>query len=51
MSKEKRIQWMEYVDKTDPERRTKPVVTYVFNDGERIFHKEKRPSSGVRKSK
>ena len=48
--KEKRVQWMEYVDKTDPDRRTRPVVTYTFNDGKRVFHKAKRPSSGVRKS-
>jgi len=50
IGKEKRVQWVEYVDKTDPERRTRPVVTYTFNDGKRIFHKAKRPSSGVRKS-
>ena len=36
--KEKRIPWTELVDKTDPTRRTRPVVTYVFNDGKRKFH-------------
>ena len=41
---------MEHVEKADPGRRSRPVTTYVFNDGKRIFHKAKRPSSGVRKS-
>ena len=41
-AKEKRIPWTELVDKTDPTRRTRPVVTYVFNDGKRIFHAPKR---------
>jgi len=41
-TKEKRIPWMELVDKTDPTRRTRPVVTYVFNDGKRTFHAPKR---------
>ena len=36
--KEKRIPWIELVDKSDPTRRTRPVVTYVFNDGKRKFH-------------
>ena len=36
--KEKRIPWTELVDKSDPTRRTRPVVTYVFNDGKRKFH-------------
>jgi len=49
-TKEKRILWTELVDKTDPERRTRPVVTYIFNDGKRIFHKAKRSNSGIRKS-
>ena len=46
----KLIPWTELVDKTDPARRTRPVVTYVFNDGKRIFHKGKRSNSGIRKS-
>jgi hypothetical protein len=37
-TKEKRILWTELIDKTDPTRRTRPVVTYVFNDGKRKFH-------------
>ena len=41
-TKEKRIPWMELVDKTDSTRRTRPVVTYVFNDGKRTFHAPKR---------
>ena len=41
-TKEKRILWTELVDKTDPTRRTRPVVTYVFNDGKRTFHAPKR---------
>ena len=36
--KEKRIPWTELVDKSDPTRRTRPVVTYIFNDGKRKFH-------------
>ena len=38
--KEKRIQWMEHVEKADPERRSRPVTTYIFNDGERVFLKQ-----------
>ena len=41
-TKEKKILWTELVDKTDPTRRTRPVVTYVFNDGKRTFHAPKR---------
>ena len=41
-TKEKRIPWTELVDKSDPTRRTRPVVTYVFNDGKRTFHAPKR---------
>jgi len=50
-TKEKRVQWLEHVEKVDPHFRSRPVVTYVFNDGQRVFHKAKRPNSGVRKSK
>ena len=49
MSKETRVQWMEYIEKIDPGYRTKPVVTYVFNSGKRTFHKAKRPNNGIRK--
>ena len=35
-TKEKRMPWTELVD------RTRPVVTYVFNDGKRVFHAPKR---------
>jgi hypothetical protein len=48
--KEKRVQWIEHVDKVDPQRRTRPVVTYIFNDGERVFHKAKRSNGRTRKS-
>ena len=41
-TKEKRMPWTELVDKSDPTRRTRPVVTYVFNDGIRTFHAPKR---------
>ena len=41
-TKEKRMPWTELVDKSDPTRRTRPVVTYVFNDGKRKFHAPKR---------
>ena len=49
-SKEKRIQWMEHVEKADPERRSRPVTTYIFNNGERVFHKAKRSNGRTRKS-
>ena len=49
-SKEKRIQWMEHVEKADPGRRSRPVTTYVFNNGERVFHKAKRSNGRTRKS-
>jgi hypothetical protein len=49
MTKEKKIHWAELVDKADPTIRTRPIVTYVFNNGERIFHKAKRKNSGNRK--
>ena len=41
-TKEKRMPWTELVDKAAPTRRTRPVVTYVFNDGKRMFHAPKR---------
>ena len=47
MSKEKKIQWAEHVEKVDPGYRSKPVVTYMF--GKRTFYKPKRPSNGIRK--
>jgi hypothetical protein len=49
MTKEKSIHWGELVEKADPTLKTKPVVTYVFNNGERVFYKEKRKGSGTRK--
>tara|TARA_R100001132_G_scaffold24412_1_gene23593 strand:+ start:115 stop:264 length:150 start_codon:yes stop_codon:yes gene_type:complete len=48
MEKEKSMHWNELVEKADPTLKTKPVVTYVFNKGERVFHKE-RKGSGTRK--
>ena len=50
MSKEKKIQWAEHVEKADPGYRSKPVATYVFNKGERTFYKAKRSNNGTRKS-
>ena len=47
--KETRIPWVELVDKADPARRTKPVVTYIFDNGNRVFYKG-RKKSGSRKS-
>lgn len=41
-TKEKRIPWVELVQKVDPTIRTRPVVSYVFNDGKRVFHAPKR---------
>ena len=49
-SKEKRIPWTEYVEKTDPGYRSRPVVSYVFDDGKRVFYKGKRKAGGTRKS-
>ncbi len=49
MTKEKSMHWAELVDKVDPALKMKPVVTYVFNKGERVFYKEKRKVSGIRK--
>ena len=49
MTKEKSMHWGELVEKADPTLKTKPVVTYVFNKGERVFYKEKRKGSGIRK--
>ena len=49
MTKEKSMHWVELVEKVDPTLKTKPVVTYVFNKGERVFYKEKRKGSGIRK--
>lgn len=40
--KEKRIPWVQLVEKVDPTIRTRPVVSYVFNDGKRVFHAPKR---------
>lgn len=51
MKKEKEMHWIEVVDKADPTLKTRPVVTYVFNNGKRIFHKAKRNNSGTRKSR
>jgi hypothetical protein len=47
MSKEKKIQWAEHVEKVEPGYRSKPVATYVF--GKRTFYKPKRPNDGIRK--
>ena len=49
MTKEKRVQWLEHVEKVDPGYRSKPVVTYVFDQGRRVFHKGKRKAGGTRK--
>ena len=51
MKKEKTMTWIELVDQVDPTLKSRPVVTYVFNNGERIFHKGKRNNSGTRKSR
>ena len=40
--KEKRIPWVQLVEKVDPTIRTRPVVSYVFNDGKRVFHAPSR---------
>jgi hypothetical protein len=48
-TKEKRVQWMEHLEKVDPGYRKRPVVTYVFDQGKRVFHKAKRPNNGIRK--
>jgi hypothetical protein len=42
MKKEKVISWVEFVEKKDPTRRTRPVASYVFNDGKRTFYTPKR---------
>lgn len=50
IKKDKEISWMSLVQHKDPSIYTAPVVTYIFNDGKRIFHKGKRSNSGTRKS-
>ena len=40
---------MAHVEKVDPDRRSRPVVTYVFDQGKRVFHKGKRKAGGTRK--
>ena len=40
---------MAHVEKVEPGYRSKPVVTYVFDQGRRVFHKGKRPNNGIRK--
>ena len=40
--KEKRIPWVKLVEMADPTIRTRPVVSYIFNDGKRVFHAPKR---------
>ena len=50
INKDKEISWMSLVQHKDPSIYTAPVVTYIFNDGKRIFHKAKRSNSGIRKS-
>ncbi len=49
MTKEKSMHWAELVDKVDPNLKSKPVVTYVFNKGERVFYKGKKNRNGTRK--
>ena len=40
--KEKKVPWIALVDSKDPTIRTRPVVTYVFNDGKRTFYKPRK---------
>ena len=49
MKKQKEVQWTEVVDKLDPTLKSRPIVTYEFNNGKRVFHKPKRGNSGTRK--
>jgi len=50
IKREKEVSWMSLVQQKDPSIYTRPVVTYIFDDGKRIFHKGKRSNSGTRKS-
>jgi hypothetical protein len=50
VKREKEVSWMALVQKKDPSIHTRPVTTYVFDNGKRIFHKGKRSNSGTRKS-
>ena len=42
MKKEKVTPWIDLVQKVDTTIRTRPVVSYIFNDGKRVFHAPSR---------
>ena len=46
--KDTEFSWAELVEKADPSIRTRPVATYTFNNGKRVFY-EGRKKSGHRK--
>jgi hypothetical protein len=47
--KDTEFSWVQLVEKSDPSIRTRPVVTYTFDNGNRVFYKG-RKKSGYRKS-
>lgn len=40
--KEKKISWIALVESKDPTIYTRPVATYVFNEGQRTFYKPRK---------
>jgi len=39
---QKKIPWVQLVESKDPTIYTRPVATYVFNDGNRTFYKPRK---------
>ena len=39
---QKKIPWVQLVERKDPTIYTRPVATYVFNDGNRVFYKPRK---------
>lgn len=40
--REKKIPWVALVESKDPTIYTRPVATYIFNDGKRTFYKPRK---------
>jgi len=42
VKREKEVSWMALVQQKDPSIYTRPVATYVFNDGKTTFYKPRK---------
>jgi len=42
IKREKKIPWVALVESKDPTIYTRPVATYIFNDGKRTFYKPRK---------